>query len=193
MIPNNLWSSDKTKKDYASYGMGAKPFYQSENPYFITIAVEDALLSLNGLTYNWWLFEFDNGVFKLYLYNDNQWQYQSDLFTAASCIEFSATFDQLGKPLVFNNTGSKLILWWFDPTLASNTTTEFGEGSQPFASFDLKYKLDSDSSDVLLFYLRNGAVYYRQQRDRYTVEYTTPITPYISNLLYADMAQDYRM
>jgi|GEM_PF-2918932 len=192
MIPNNLWSSDTSLKPFNTYGQ-SKPEDSSINYHFITLGPEEVSLSSNSLTDSWWLFEYADSVIKLYKHDGDNFIYHSELFTPITCVSLSAAFDQLGKPLVFFDTGSDLRLWWYDPELSEHTKTIFGVGTNPFATFDLKYAVDIATSDILLFYIRDGDIYYRQQRDRYSIEYTTPVTPYVNNLLQADMSVDYRM
>ena len=194
MIPNNSWSTDAQLKEYATYGK-AKPLYVSLNAHFIILGPVDVSVSNNNLTVKWWLFELIDNVFKLFHYDEigSNWVYHSDLFTPVGCVSFAAAFDQLGKPLLFNDTGSELLLWWFDPTTSTHVSTVFGEGSHPFATFDLKYGVDTEYSDVLLFYMRSGAIYYRMQRDRYSIEYATPVVADAVFIKEADMATDYRL
>ncbi|MGR6502813.1 hypothetical protein [Shewanella sp. Koi 1] len=193
MIPNNTWIDDETRKQFATYGK-TKPAFSSRRLSFVTLGSAQVSASNETLTDAWWAFEHaTGGVFKLYRYTDNAWVYHSDLFTVGSCTAFSAAFDQLGKPLVFFDTGGELRLWWFDPVLAAHTTTVFGEGEYPFTTFDIKYEISNSTSDVLLFYVRDGAIYYRMQRDRYVTEYSTPIISDATTIQQADIATDYRM
>lgn len=192
MIPNNLWSTDAQRREYATYGK-IKPSYISPNPYFITLGPVELSESNNNLTASWWLFEYVGSVVKLYKFNGENYAYHSDLFSPVGCIKLSAAFDQLGKPLVFFDTGTELRLWWFDPVSSAHVTTVFGVGNYPFATFDIKYGVDTEYSDVLLFYMRSGAIYYRMQRDRYSIEYTTPVTSDAVFIKEADMAVDYRL
>lgn len=191
MIPNRLWIEDKTARNYATFG-SIKPAYDSENPFHIHLG--PSLLSSGWSKDNskWWLFEAVDGEVRASIWNLNEWVFVKVLFNDYVA-EISGTFDQNGRPQVFFNTGSELCLWWYDPVAGANRTTAFGVGSNPFCTFDLKYGVDTEFSDVLLFYLREGAIYYRQQRDRYTIEYPTPVTENAVFIEAADMAIDYRM
>jgi hypothetical protein len=93
---------------------------------------------------------------------------------------------------VFFDTGIELKLFWFDPLLVENTITVFGVGTYPFATFDIRWDTSNPDSDVLLFYIRDGGIYYRLQRDRYSIEHATPVTNG-ARILEADMTVDYRL
>ncbi|MNV87345.1 hypothetical protein D3C71_1814610 [compost metagenome] len=61
---------------------------------------------------------------------------------------------------------------WYDPIATGYVTTELPAGCvNPRVSLDDKRSEYAPSSDVILAYVRAGNLYYRQQRDRYTVEY----------------------
>lgn len=63
-------------------------------------------------------------------------------------------------------------LYWYDSTVSGFTTTSFGSSViSPKVSLDDKRPKQSAIADVILTYVKNGNLYYRQQRDRFTVEY----------------------
>ena len=62
--------------------------------------------------------------------------------------------------------------YWFDPVGNAFVTTQLPAGSANCrCSLDDKRKVNQSSSDILLSYIRAGALYLRQQRDRYAIEY----------------------
>ncbi|MGL5469397.1 MAG: hypothetical protein ACRDCT_14595, partial [Shewanella sp.] len=93
----------------------------------------------------------------------------------------------------FETLDNNLKLYWFDPVLVENTITEFGDGNYPYATFDIRWDTSNPRSDVILFYMRSGAIFYRMQRDRYSIEYATPVTSDGVFIKEADMAVDYRL
>ncbi|HDS1207485.1 TPA: hypothetical protein QDZ84_002500 [Shewanella algae] len=192
MIQNNTWSDDKNIAAYAEYGK-PKPQHSSNNPHHIHLGPKILSTSWSNYSSEWWLFEYVGTSVKAYEWNGSGWDFVQDLFAEPGITEFTGSFDQNGRPLVFFNTGSELRLWWYDPIAEQNTTTVFGIGTNPFCTLDLKYGVDTEYSDVLLFYVRDNAIYYRVQRDRYAVEYPTPVTDNALLIKNADMAIDYRM
>ncbi|MGH8237837.1 MAG: IPT/TIG domain-containing protein [Steroidobacteraceae bacterium] len=99
------------------------------------------------------------------------------IFTQASITEFQFTFDQNMQPFVaYMLNGVTARFRWFDTTISQFVTTTL-----PTGSYSLRCSLDdkrqnagiiSGQSDVVLTYFRAGTLYFRMQRDRYTIEYT---------------------
>lgn len=86
--------------------------------------------------------------------------------------EFSFTFDQNMNVVVAYIAGGQAKLNWFDINANAQVTTTLGTGYQwPRVSLDDKHPLASDTSDVILAYVKTGNLYYRQQRDRFETEY----------------------
>lgn len=86
--------------------------------------------------------------------------------------EFAFTFDQNMNVAVAYVTRGITYLNWYDTIAGQQVTTEFGWGfNNPRVTLDDKHTASTATSDIILAYLRNGHLYYRQQRDRYTVEY----------------------
>jgi hypothetical protein len=64
-------------------------------------------------------------------------------------------------------------LYWYDPVIEGYNVFPIGGGaSSPVVCHDDKrdFVVLTGGSDVLLFYIRADKFYYRQQRERYTVE-----------------------
>lgn len=194
MIPETGWSDDtSTMSEFATYGIN-KPVYISKNPHELELG--PLVLSDSGgdISAAWWLFEYEEGVVWASRYNQTNGQFENKaaVVSVPEIKRLSATFDQLGRPMVFFDTGTELKLFWFDPVAVANTITVFGEGKYPFATFDIRWDTSNPRSDVLLFYIRAGGIYYRLQRDRYAIEYATPVT-HGARILEADMTVDYRL
>jgi len=84
------------------------------------------------------------------------------------------TFDQNMHPVInFITNGVSKYLWW-DPTVPGNVITNFPVvDARVSCSLDDTRLLqtDSGSSDVIMGYINNNNLCYRQQRDRYGIEY----------------------
>jgi hypothetical protein len=109
-----------------------------------------------------------------------------ELFTyaGAEIVELDVAFDQAGAPIVITErpTGAggapELWLYWYDPFAADQVFSLVGPGRTPRCLLDDPG--DLSQSDIVLVYINEdagatGAVCYRQQRDRYLIEYVTPI------------------
>ncbi len=92
-------------------------------------------------------------------------------------LEVSLAFDQNARPLVaFADVNGDSWLRWFDP--APNDVVDYAlDGVTPRVTLDDHRPFNGANSDVILGYVRDGIVRYRQLRDRFTVEYTPPIGP----------------
>ena len=83
-------------------------------------------------------------------------------------------------------------LYWYDTTVQSMVTTEFPEADVGCVTLDDKRPEFSSTNDILFFYLRDEGLYYRQQRDRYTIErYLGPLPPEYVNVVPAYCEEDY--
>lgn len=109
---------------------------------------------------------FEDGVFL-----EDEYGNRADVLTQLNITAMSFTFDQNGKPVVVYTQYGLTKLWWFDTTVNGRVTTNFGSSIlSPIVFLDDKRPLASSDSDILFGYVKNGNLYYRQQRDRYTIE-----------------------
>jgi hypothetical protein len=94
--------------------------------------------------------------------------------TVPNMTEISFSFDANMHPVVAYVAGGLPFLNWFDSTVSAYVTTPLAaDAITPRVSLDDKRELGSNGyqvSDVILAYVRGGNLYYRQQRDRYTIE-----------------------
>lgn len=95
------------------------------------------------------------------------------VFNRPLITELSFTFDQNMQPFVtFVQDGVAKFYWW-DTNISSFTFSDLPANSiTPRCCLDDKRYTQADSSDIILCYVHSGALKYRQQRDRYTIEYT---------------------
>lgn len=95
-------------------------------------------------------------------------------FSAPEMTEVSFTFDVNMQPALTYVQGGVARLRWYDAALGGYSTIELPAGSvTPRVLLDDKRFLASGGyqlSDILWAYVRDGNLYYRQQRDRFTIE-----------------------
>lgn len=98
------------------------------------------------------------------------------IFSVPGISGVTFTFDQLMRPVVAYTLNTTTYLRWFDTLQNAYITTELGELLYPRLSFDDKRATQYGSNgDIILAYLRSVGgslgLYYRQQRDRFNIEY----------------------
>lgn len=88
--------------------------------------------------------------------------------------EISFSFDASMQPTVVYVANGEAFLNWYDSRVSQYITTALpSDVITPRVSMDDKRYIGSNGyqvSDVILGYIRSGNLYYRQQRDHYTVE-----------------------
>lgn len=95
--------------------------------------------------------------------------------------EVSLAFDQNMRPFIAYVEAGITKFYWFDTSIPGPTTTTLGSDiTTPRATLDDHRQTQNASSDIVLVYIRDGNLYFRQQRERYEVEH----------LLYADINLD---
>lgn len=69
------------------------------------------------------------------------------------------------------NKERSAFLYWYDTAQAAQITTEYGtEYITPQVSLDDHRLHQSANADIIFAYIKNGNLYYRQQRDRFLIE-----------------------
>jgi len=95
------------------------------------------------------------------------------LFNGTGITEVSHCFDQNMNPFVAFVDASGSRFRWFDPQVSAFVITALPAGSlTPRCTLDDNRVSQSASSDIILSYVRGGVLHYRQQRDRFGLEYT---------------------
>jgi hypothetical protein len=126
-----------------------------------------------GLDSYEWELEYDGLNYNLGLVG----QSKSLLFTESDSLGADLTFDQAGRAFVVYVKLDGVWIYWYDPTIPGFTKTQLSStASNPFCTLDMRDPTQNDTSDILVFYQRANAIYYRISSDRYTVEYATPVT-----------------
>jgi len=87
-------------------------------------------------------------------------------------IDFDFTFDQnMTAFIAYELTPGNTSYYWYDTTIAQYVTSTLPAGSSnPRCAIDDSRDSQSAISDILFSYVRAGTLFYRQQRDRYTIE-----------------------
>lgn len=123
-----------------------------------------------GLDYQDWKmwFDADNNAVKLSTVANTD---LATVFAASQITELSFTFDQNMRVAIayVENTIAKLR--WYDP-ITHTTVTDVLQGARsPLIGLDDKRLRSLQTSDVIVCYIKENAVYYRLQRERYIDEH----------------------
>ncbi len=93
------------------------------------------------------------------------------VFSQAGIDALSFTFDQNMRPCVAYAVGENCYLRWFDSVPGEYVTTPFVGVRNPRVALDDKRITQfASNSDIIFAYIRGDSLYYRQQRDRFTIE-----------------------
>jgi hypothetical protein len=96
------------------------------------------------------------------------------IFAYPGIVWMRFTFDQNMHPFVSFYDGALSRYFWWDPTIPGNTIITMPAGpTYPACMLDDPRPLETrvGTSDIILGYVNNNNLCYRQQRDRYGVEY----------------------
>lgn len=165
MLPNNQWASQAVIDDIIAPRDKAKvnATTSSDNG---PIAIQN---TSKGLMAKIWTASYNSVTGSVTL------QDGTNLFTDVSLKELSLTFNQTCNPFVAFRSATRIKIWWYDPLLSNYTIKDVTTGDQPFCYLDERRPEFSANSDVFLLYHRDGEIFYRLQRDRFDVEYSTGI------------------
>lgn len=163
MMPDNSLSSQNIPSPILgarALGIGLKSDYE-DGP----IAITD---SSKGLYFQTWSGQaYDLGVFV-----ESNTTGRIDILSELNITTMSFTFDQNGRVVVVYTQYGNTHIWWYDTTIAAYTTTTIGNGiTSPKVFLDDKRSVFATTSDIILGYIKNSNLYFRQQRDRYEIEY----------------------
>lgn len=95
------------------------------------------------------------------------------LFTRPGITQIALAFDTNMAPFVAFQDPGGVAYWWFDPSEGEHVVGPYLPAGvhSPRCCLDDKRYLTDQTRDIILAYLRDGSLYYRQQRDNYGVEY----------------------
>lgn len=93
------------------------------------------------------------------------------LFSGTNITDIDLAFDQNMRPFVAFIEDGQARFWWFDTQTGMTKFTNLpSDAVTPRCCLDDKRGLQSNSSDILLAYIRGTSLFLRAQRDRYDVE-----------------------
>jgi hypothetical protein len=93
-------------------------------------------------------------------------------YAGGDITEISFCFDQNMNPFLAYVEDSVAKFYWFDTVVSDYVVTELPVGSRsPKCCIDDKRDVHTSTSDIILTYMRTDKLYYREQRDRYLIEY----------------------
>lgn len=86
--------------------------------------------------------------------------------------EIALAFDQNMNPFIAFMDAGGLAWWYYNSLTAQMEVSPYAPAGShsPRATLDDNRDLAGGWSDIILAYVRDGALYYRQQRDRYATE-----------------------
>lgn len=167
----NTFIADTEPKPLNDYGTPPSLEFEVSDVTIGPIGVND---NSKGLTYQYWAAYYDAGIIKIDDLSGNSSFVISEPDGVKS---ISLAFDQNANPvyLWITNPGN-LKLRWFDASINSYVVDELGTAQSAVMTMDMKYDPSNERSDILLFYIRDGAILYRVQRDKYEIENISPVT-----------------
>lgn len=128
-----------------------------------------------GLTYQMWHGVLDTTTGTVLLDAPNTPQFV--LYSEAGITQMDFSFDQNMKPCLAFTQNGEAKFWWYNTVNLQYETIILGEdNTTPLTLLDDKREGLLGTSDIVLFYLRAGRLYYREQRDRFTIEYDSSIS-----------------
>lgn len=98
---------------------------------------------------------------------------KTPIIVVPNVTKVSFAFDANMRPSVAYTSNNISYFRWFDTVSNDYTTSTFAGARDMCVTHDIKTQelVQSNVTDVLLFYLIGNGVFYRRQRDRYTIEY----------------------
>jgi len=103
-------------------------------------------------------------------------------------------FDLLDREFYcWMEASDQIWMYWFNSLTSLFETTNITTGQNVCCAFDERRTVLSATADIFLFYQRGEDLFYRLQRDRYTVEYPIPTDQTGVTLLTCGMGTNLRM
>lgn len=165
MIPNNQWTNNSL--------VTSSLLFPHDTPRTEALCARDlgpvALSDASqGLSYKLWELSYASGTFYI---RDEVTNVTTTLFSDSGVTWVSLSFDQNGRPFVSYIKNSILHARWFDPNVSGYTISSYSSADRCFCLLDSRDDSLVSSSDVLIVYLVGNSLFWRQQRDRFLVEY----------------------
>lgn len=169
-LPNNALSASPAPSNFV--GARALPTSKIVDYEDGGIAIQD---TSKGLMYQRWRALLINpGRSDSYVQLDAESVSPFTLISLPGITEISISFDQLMRPTIAYVQSNIAFLRWYDSSVSDYVTTEIGAGIiTPRVALDDKRFAATNgyqTNDIVLAYIKAGDLYYRQQRDRYSIE-----------------------
>ena len=185
----NSFSTDTAPAPYNDYGVGGYIPFTIKSVTIGPAAINDATQLLND---KFWAAYYDPQNSNIYL-DDFDGNVSMILNEPAGVDMIRLAFDQNANDAYAFITGAgELKVRFFDGDIPGDTIISLGQAQSVTMAMDMKYYPSSEKSDILIFYIRDNAIYYRLQRDKYAVEYVTPVIEDANKLYDSGMRKDYR-
>lgn len=194
MIPNNTWSSITRPQQFAIANL-PKPDTRYSGVFDIKTGGVELSVSNGSINTRYWMvYQTGSDVVIRGAIDSSTWSEPTMLFSESSPIlDISLSFDNLGRPVVFYQKGTQLILWFYDSQLGSLTFKTISvNGHSPIVNFDYINDTSDINSDIMMYYVVDNTAYMRLQRDRFDIEYPTGIHKPNLKLLKSGMTTDNR-
>lgn len=177
MIPDNQWSCITKPQLFVSRVLDL-PAARFSGVFDIKPGPNVLSQSGGSLNDRMWMASYEGtAVVVRHALSATEWSSPVVLFNEPAGIQdMSLSFDGLGRPLVFYARGTELVLWYYD-SLANDLIFRVieADGITPIINYDVINDTSDPSADVMLFYVRDDAIFTRLQRDRYDIEYPTGV------------------
>ena len=180
--------ADNVPIKYNNYGIAPYVPYAVKSVTIGPVGINDPSKELNN---KFWAAYVDAG--DLYLSDTVNLTNTLILSEPDGIAKVALAFDQNANDTYAYITDTGVLkLRFFDSLIPGDSLVDLGPAQSVTLTMDMKYYPSSDQSDILLYYIRDGAIYCRVQRDRFLIEYATPVTTGASRLLGSGMRADYR-
>lgn len=135
------------------------------------IALQDPTQGLEVQT--WWARLYKDGVTETSnVYIGADLVPEVSFFEGTDFTEISLAFDQNMNPFIAYMENGQAKFYWYDTAIEGYTITTLPANSRsPKCCMDDKRPLETAKNDILIAYMRDDKLYYREERDRYLVEY----------------------
>lgn len=102
-------------------------------------------------------------------------------YSGENITDFSFAFDQNMRLSFVYTENDEVFLRWYDSVQQQMVTDSFGSAPAfPHLDLDDKRSAQLDISDLIFAYIIGGEMRYRQQRDRFQIEYVFDEGPWVS-------------
>ena len=161
-LPENRLSTTPVPGSFI--GAAAQPITRAVDYEDGPIAIQDPVA---GLRYQQWRARIVGNDILLSAPNTPEYV----LYSGPGITDISIAFDQNANLYYVYNQQGNTYFNWYDTLIGTNVVRDFGGLLiTPKVTLDDKRVTQNARSDVILTYVRDGKLYYLQQRDRFYVE-----------------------